>query len=470
VGENVKKYLAYAAALTALAGVGGAARAADTQDDSLTWFGVTLYGTVDVGYTYQNRGTPLSDYFPVGLETMVQKNAVRNISSISQNGMSQSKVGLRGTYKFYEDFSAIFKLETHFSPLSGNLSDGVKSVVQNNGVPAVNQNTNGDSNRAGQAFGGAAYAGVSSPTYGTLTLGRQNAILLDNAAKYDPLGGSYAFSFVGYSGTFAGSGDTQDVRLDNSVKYTNQIDMFRIAGMFQNGGGTSSGGNAIEADLGADPLPGLSIDAAYANKKDAILASPASAAQFHICTAPNVPAGCLPATISPNTAVNATVSDNWTWGVYASYVWQQFKFSGAYEDIHFRNPQTPIAVGAPDLGGYTIGWVNNNAYPQGAKILQYMFAGVKYSYTPKIDLFVAWYYILQNQFRTGGAIHCPGGTADNAACSGREAGYSLVGDYKFNRHFDVYLGAMYSHLADGLAAGGPNIFSIDPTIGLRFNF
>jgi len=147
----VKKYLAAAGALTALTGFGNLAYAADAApDDSLTWFGVTLYGTVDVGYMYQNRGQPISDYFPVGLETMVQKNANKNISSLSENGMSQSKIGLRGIQEFYPGFSGIFKLETQFNPLSGNLADGVKSVVQNNGVFAPHQNSNGDSNRAGQ--------------------------------------------------------------------------------------------------------------------------------------------------------------------------------------------------------------------------------------------------------------------------------------------------------------------------------
>jgi len=56
----LKRYLAYAGALTALAG-SPAAYAADSTDDSLTWFGITLYGTVDIGYTYQNRGTRLND-------------------------------------------------------------------------------------------------------------------------------------------------------------------------------------------------------------------------------------------------------------------------------------------------------------------------------------------------------------------------------------------------------------------------
>lgn len=472
----MKKYLACAGALTLMAGLVNAAYAADATDDSLTWFGVTLYGTVDVGYTYQNRGVPLSDYFPVGLETMVQKNATKQISSISENGMSQSKVGLRGTYKFYEDFSMVFQLETHFQPLTGNLSDGVKSVVQNNGVPAAQQNANGDSNRAGQPFGGMAYAGVASPTYGRLTLGRQLSLLADNIGKYDPLSGSYAFSFLGYSGTFGGSGDTQDLRLDNSVKYFNQIDKFRIAGMFANGAGTGSGGNALEADVGADPLPGLSLDAVYANKKDAILATPASATQVEPCVAPNPKpnppnaTSCLIAGFDPHQVVNATVSDNWTWGVLGSYIWQQFKFSAGLEDIHYRNPQTAIRPGQPDLGGYTLGWTNNDAYPQKAKILEYSFAGVKYTPVPKLDLYAAWYYIFQNQFKHGAGIECPGGIKDNAACSGREAGYSLVADYKFNRHFDLYAGAMYSHLADGLASGGPNTFSIDPTIGGRFNF
>ena len=488
----MKKCLAYAVALGALAPLGNVALAADATDDSLTWFGVTLYGTVDVGYTYQNRGTPLNDYFPPGLEYMVQKNATKSISSISQNGMSQSKVGLRGIHEFFPGFSGIFRLETHFSPLNGNLSDGVKSVVQNNGVFAPNQNTNGDSNRAGQPFGGSAYAGVQSKTFGTLTLGRQNSLLADNIAKYDPLSGSYAFSFLGYSGTFGGSGDTQDLRLDNSVKYFNQIGRVRIAGMFANGYGTGSGGNALEGDIGGDPLPGLSIDAVYANKKDAVLATPASPSQFRVCNPPTLVPGtgttaCLSPTISADTAVNATVSDNWTWGVLASYLWQQFKFSAGFEDIHFRNPQTKLFPGQPDIGGYTLGWVNNNAYPEKAKLLQYSFAGVKYSPFGKLDVYAAWYYIYQNQFRHGAAITCPGGNLaatfhENSACSGRQAGYSLVADYKFDRHFDVYVGAMYSHLADGLAAGtaasavGPypaynsNTFSIDPTIGGRFNF
>lgn len=456
----MKGHREWAGALVALTVIGNAC-AADGGDDSLTWFGITLYGTVDVGYTYQNRGVPLNDYLPPGLEYLLQKNSNRSISSLTQNAMSQSKIGLRGTREFFDGWSGVFKLETGFNPLTGNLSDAVKSIAQNNGVALAHQSANSDYSRAGQPFQGAAYAGISSPTYGTLTFGRQNAVLLDNILKYDPQNGAYAFSLVGYSGAAGGSGDTQDARLDNSVKYLNQIGAFRVAAQFQSGYGTGSGGNAIEADVGGDPYPGLSLDAAYGNKKDAILAAPLSAAQV----------AALPKGTSPNNAIAATVSDNWSWQIDASYATGPTRWSAGYQDIHFRNPQTRLAVGADDIGGYTIDALNNpasnNLFPT-AKLLQLLWMGGKYSIGSRLDLTAAWYHINQNGYNV--TAKCPGGISDAGACSGRADAYSMVADYRFGRHFDAYGGVMYSHNADGLAAGYLNTWTIDPTIGGRFNF
>ena len=36
---------------------------------------------------------------------------------------------------------------------------------------------------------------------------------------YDPAGGAYAFSYIGYNGTMAGGGDTEDTRWDDAMKY-----------------------------------------------------------------------------------------------------------------------------------------------------------------------------------------------------------------------------------------------------------
>jgi hypothetical protein len=50
----LKRYLACAGALTALAGSAHAA-SADSTVDSLTRYGITLHGTVDIADTYQKR-------------------------------------------------------------------------------------------------------------------------------------------------------------------------------------------------------------------------------------------------------------------------------------------------------------------------------------------------------------------------------------------------------------------------------
>ena len=89
----------------------------------------------------------------------------------------------------------------------------------NNGHSAsISRHTNIDSSVAGQPFQ-TAYAGVSSKTFGTLTFGRQVTLLGDGVTKYDPNLGSQAFSLIGMSGTYAGGGDTEDKRVDNSLKY-----------------------------------------------------------------------------------------------------------------------------------------------------------------------------------------------------------------------------------------------------------
>ncbi len=55
--------------------------------------------------------------------------------------------------------------------------------------------------------------------YGTLTAGRVNTLSLDAINSYDPMGGAYAFSPLGFSGSFAGFGDTEAARANTALKY-----------------------------------------------------------------------------------------------------------------------------------------------------------------------------------------------------------------------------------------------------------
>ena len=42
-------------------------------DCQLTWYGITLYGVIDAGFTYQTHGAPLDPRSPPGASYLVQR-------------------------------------------------------------------------------------------------------------------------------------------------------------------------------------------------------------------------------------------------------------------------------------------------------------------------------------------------------------------------------------------------------------
>ena len=424
-------------------------------DGSLTLYGITLYGTVDLGVTYQTHGTPLSSDLSTGLEYLVSKNSNQHYFGFGPNGLSQSKIGLKGSEDLSDvlpGFSAVFKLETSFLPTSGMLSDSVGAMAHNNGVPLNQQTSNADSSRAGQIFNQQAYAGLSSPVWGTLTFGRQYSLELDGIVVYDPMGGSNAFSVIGYSGVTGGFGVTQAARLDNTVKYVIKAAPVRFGFLYQFPQNSGTGGRAYEFDVGAD-YQGFSIDALYNNKKDEISASPLSS----LLNPMGIP--------YPTNSLQATISDNWSTSIMARYELDPFKAYFGWEHIFYANPTDPIPVNYTDIGGYTLSVVNNAAYLNN-KQLDVFWLGGKYAVNSNVDLTGAWYHYNQNSYH--GDDNCK--SAAFSSCSGTLDAFSGVADYKFSHRFDIYGGAMYSIVDGGLASGYLHRGSIDPMIGARFNF
>jgi predicted porin len=241
--------------LAAIAGVSVAqaqtASSAPAKSDSFTWNGITLYGIVDVGLSYETHGTPVNDYFPAGIENIIQKNSNGSITGVTPNNLSQSRIGLSGNEPIAGDWAGVFRVETYFNPQSGDISDALKSLTQNNGRALNVQTTNVDSSIAGQLFG-VAYAGFSSPTVGTFTFGRQLTTLADGISKYDPLYAANAFSLIGFSGTTAGGGVTEDRRLNEAVKYVGKYDWAHLGALYQFGGSRGSTDTAYQCSVGVE--------------------------------------------------------------------------------------------------------------------------------------------------------------------------------------------------------------------------
>ncbi|HZP67432.1 MAG TPA: porin [Rudaea sp.] len=442
----MKKSVLSAAVLASIASAGFVTAA--HADDSLTWNGITLYGTIDVDVSHQNHGAPLSQDFYTGLEYLIQKNSNKPVTSVGPNGLSQSKIGLKGKEEIMEGLNGVFNLEMGFLPTSGNLADALKSLTHNNGVPLSQQTTAADGSRAGQFFNGPAYFGLESKEWGTLTAGRHNTLLADAIGKYDPMGGSYAFSLIGFSGTTAGGGDTEDVRLDDSIKYNYKYDWLHFGALYQFGKTDSSPGEAWQADVGFD-YEGFAVDGLYARKKDAISAGSLSASQV---------------TTLPHNSLAATISDNESYTIAASYTTGPWKASGGYEHIKFENPSLPLTAPFTGLGGYDFSVVNNTAFPH-PKVVEVSWIGLRYLIDKDFDITGAWYHLSQNAF---GATKCSNTSAGN--CSGDEDVYSLKADWRFTKRWDTYAGVMYSKVSDGLASGFLHTSVVSPTVGIRFQF
>jgi len=482
VGHRGLSYLGGSLLAGALLMAGSAAQAQTTSpsappastDESLTWHGITLYGIVDMDFQYETHGAPLSNYFISGGSDIVQKNSNNPVSGFTSNGMSQSRVGLQGKEPLhFGDWSGVFKLETYFNPASGQITDALKSVTQNNGRPLDAQSTNIDSSIAGQPFE-QAFVGISSPTWGTFTFGRQNSTLADLIAKYDPQQTSYAFSLLGLSGTPAGGGDTQDRRLDSSIKYDGHFfDIVHFGAIYktQNSsaanyatGGTGEAFSAIEAAVGAE-YAGASVDVFYTKIRDAVSAGTLSTEQL---------AGLALLNLSSNNSVAGTISDNASYGAMASYslapvlpVVPATVYAG-FQHITYMNPSIDLAPGFDDIGGYVLGAVNNTAYAKGDKQLNVYWAGARYSVTPQFTAAIAYYGEKQFAYATGKNAGCS--TVVAGSCSGNFNAVSVSLDYHFTKRFDTYAGAMWSNVSHGLANGYLNTTMIDPTVGARFSF
>jgi len=466
-----------------------------SADQSLTWNGITLYGIVDIGVQYLTHGAPISDYFPAGTYGAVAKFSNQSVTAVTPNNLSQSRIGLSGNEPLIGDWAGVFRLETWFNPQSGDISDGLKSVALNNGKALTNYTTGVDTSVAGQYFQ-ISYLGFSSPTYGTVTFGRQNTPLADGISKYDPMGASQAFSLIGLSGTAAGGGDTEDRRLDQSLKYTAKFDWVHVGALYQFSGSNGSKNTANQFTLGAD-FAGFSADLYYAKKYDAVGVTSLSAAQVEgskgpppvpglaaLCNPPTTVPATPPQCYSVTNSLAGTVSDNTTYSVMALYKPPSLPltFYAAWEHITFDNPTNPLPAGTVIEGGYVLAYANNAAYDR-SKVLNFFWGGAKWNVTPSLDVIVGTDDYKQNAFSPEAKLaNCS--TQVSSACSGWYYTASIVADYRLTKRFDVYVGTLWSEAKNGLANGylltsPTELFpggitstaeALSTTMGVRFKF
>ena len=472
-----------------------------TTDCTLTWHGITVYGAYDAGAGWVSHGLPENGYNYEG-ESLVNRNGYQHRFLFAPNNLQQTGLGIRGKEEFAPGWSVVFNASTGINPQSGLLANASATDTINNGLPRSSYSIAIDGARAGQPFNDEYDAGVASKYFGTLTFGRQRSLGTDAMLQYDPANGSYAFSYIGYNGTMAGGGDTEDSRWDTALKYRLVYGPAHFGAMYKfadgNGGCYSASAtwtavnctpesahnNAFGFDLGG-VVSEFSADLVYQHYNQAIsvlnpLLGPQSLSATYQSTTDSINTNPISGVnlIGTTNTVYGIVTDNNAVMAAAKYSSEVFKVFAGYEYIWQNNPKNPLGVGASDQGGYIMSGVEDNNLDS-EKLVQIWWTGAKYTYRKKTDLTAAWYQQRQNDFRVPPTCSTNPAIGNmRASCAGTLNEGSLYLDHHFTKRFDTFAGVAYSYVKGGLDIAiphGPGVpFKSDnnfaPTAGSRFTF
>jgi predicted porin len=495
-------------------------------DCPLSWGPFTVYATLDGGLTYESNGAPYNARWNNGVDSFIQKQSFGSKWLWSPNNLSQSVAGIKMSQPlpslgnpYLSGWSLIGVWEWGFNPYYGFPASAQQAQVNQNGRALLLQGAGADSSRTGQPDNSQAFLGISNKTYGTLTAGRVNTLSLDAINTYDPMGGSYAFSPLGFSGSFAGFGDTEAARANTAVKYRLDVPYpsfyganFRVGGLIQWGGYDQGNGTQglYQGQVGGDfhlfggaPYAGtLSLDAIGSWAKDAVNLSTFTGSCATLTTGAFAgQTGCtsgLPRFYA-DTDLRATLSNNTGFLISAKYKVQALTVYGGYSWLKQEDPSAgSFPNGFRTIGGWNVPatipaispavaklfptqWISstNFAIP---RIAPYWWIGAKYAVTPQLDVTGAFYYLDQTNFNT---TACAGtlfttvapngnkiavGRINSGNCAGSEDFYSVLIDYRPVKRVDLYAGLFVANVYSGLASGFPATQNITPTAGIRIKF
>ena len=493
----------------------------------LTWNGITLYGTVDMGVTYATHGVPFDPNHPTGELYVVGAGGTVADNRLSgffpgENAMSQSNIGVKINEPIAPGWNFVSQNELAFNPYSGLLANAPAAEFNAIGVPQNQWQVPYDSSRWGW-LAASNYVGFSSPTFGTLTFGRQNVPMNDGVVAYDPFGAAYAFGVIGYSGKTCGAGDTENCRWTTAIKYRVAIPTsfgsVRAVLMGQPIGGSTGGYNAYNANngavsggIGGDVRglgPGvLSMDFLGAYERDAVNWQLTGIGADYVN---GVPLAAFPAntylkvTLSNNTSFMALAKYSFgSWGNPVPVVGKAPAPSGpsgipltlyaGYEIIQFTNPSdsqtssffddgyplfyngaaASTGVGSPNGTAIANNAFNANCGSGGgctSETFQVMWAGAKYGITRDLDFIGSYNHYIQNQFVIAtSAATCANNGAANSRCYGWYDTFAAALDWRFLPKWDTYLGVTYSAAYGGIAFGDIATNNLAVTGGVRFRF
>ncbi|MDR3683833.1 MAG: porin [Geothrix sp.] len=415
---------------------------------------VQVYGILDAGVANVEHSMDFDPNFPVATNPNPQK-AAHSATGMFNGGISQTRVGIKGSMDLVDDWKALFTLESAVNLTSGMVSNGAIGIAQS--VPATGMASanyvNVDTHINGQLFSRGAFIGASHPVYGTFTLGHQMSLMLEAIPAYDALQGAQLFTPIGFSGGYGGGGVTDDSRVDNAFKYRVNIGDFKLALLhkFSGASGNPTSRGAEQVNI-AYEKGNFGILAAYQSFKDAVQTGPGVSQTLNV-TNGGVTVGTV--TIPQPGTISLTFQDTQSFWLAARYKVGDVNLIAGYQNMKFSNPSNPtddagvtsmwdLVVSKVTLNPYTINGVEQD------KKQHIWWAGANWDVTSKFNVAVSYYDLTQDDFSQG--TYNPV-TVSNTKGPGSSKFISALFDYKITKAFDMYLGYMHVENGDSLTQG-----------------
>lgn len=401
---------------------------------------ITLYGIVDIGYAHLTNTKPSvtgSDFPLIGKSDDLPWLFSNGGAGLINGGMQDSRWGIRSYVNLGNQRKAFITLESGMKFSTSSLNDAYKD--ETNG---------GNSSSNGKLFGRQAFIGLSDPKMGSMSFGRQYNLIYDVLTAYDPVFKSDLFSPLGMSGTMGGGGgNSENLRLDNSVKYQVKSGNFNFGALYK------FGGSSFE-----DPTTGYVFNAGY------------SEGNFGVQVVYEAFDDTLKAAATSTPSM--TIYDSTASMVTGKYQINALTLKAGFEHYVAKSTSSAASGSASQIISYASTNINSVLNATAVGIEQptnIAFAGGDYNVTQKFNLAFGFYNIHQHAYAAGKEKD---GSSTSSGSAGTITWETLIADYKINKYFDMYAGVSYIQLkgARYTLVSTKDLHNIVSAVGLRLKF
>ncbi len=391
---------------------------------------VEVFGTVDlaVGYTSQSlvpsgeMPTSIGPYISGGVKYPAtggypQAN-MSGQTGLFNSALSTSAWGIRASRELGgSGLKAFVLLDSAFNPATGQLVDQAHNESVNSKYPTTAYAT---SSLNGQLFSREAYVGLSDDSWGRLTFGRNNNLLLDVLNRYAPLQKAGLFTPYGNGVYGGGGGISENARVDNSLKYQLRLANwnFALEHGFGGAGGLKKGAEGNAVDLGYE-TERLGVQVVYEEFKDLFKTS-------------------VDATVA--NVIDLTAYDQRALLLAGKYrLGERAHLQVGYQVATLNAPTADVNIGnINSIYGDTVNAAKTIVYAGGSVKVKTYHLGFDYDITDRLNLGAALVYIDLPAYRAtyAGATPYLGGNIEN---------WTALAIYKLYEGTDIYAGLLYTH-------------------------